>query len=523
MIKYFINNLQNRNIFFLYIIISIVDSFVSLLIPILNSIYIDELILEPRFDIIYKIIYLVVATSIIQLFFSYILIKTNISIHSSTSKKMILFSTERLHKLPLDFYYDKNSSAIMQSLTTDTSNIIQYSLTFFSSISINLITLVFSSIFLFKLSKRIFFGACVFSIINLIYYSRFDKKIYFYQRKVLLSQNNLFKNLVTSINNIKNIKINNLSKNKLKSVLSSHKHMYKILKDKSILEYFIDFGSAIISNTSTVFLYLVGGKMLINGEITIGVFLILTNYFTRITSSCIIMLEIKKSYKSNLSSYHRLLEYLETPIEPNGNNIFDAKVNNISLRNINFSYTDKEVIKNRNLEISRGVTLIKGGNGCGKSTLVELLVGLYPSSYGGEIYYNNINIKLLDMYNLRKDKVVFCEQKNKINKENLITIKEQINKYEDMIFDIDIDIIKNIDTDNDLDVKSGGELQKLSLLSALKSNKEIIILDEPTTFLDVRAKTKLKESIKKLKDNKIIIIIDHTNNFDDIADLTINL
>lgn len=338
-----------------------------------------------------------------------------------------------------------------------------------------------------------------------------------------MSQNNLFKNLVTSTNNIKNIKINNLSKNKLKSVLSSHKHMYKILKDKSILEYFIDFGSAIISNTSTVFLYLAGGKMLINGEITIGVFLILTNYFTRITSSCIIMLEIKKSYKSNLSSYHRLLEYLETPIEPNGNNIFDAKVNNISLRNINFSYTDKEVIKNRNLEISRGVTLIKGGNGCGKSTLVELLVGLYPSSYGGEIYYNNINIKLLDMYNLRKDKVVFCEQKNKINKENLITIKEQINKYEDMIFDIDIDIIKNIDTDNDLDVKSGGELQKLSLLSALKSNKEIIILDEPTTFLDVRAKTKLKESIKKLKDDKIIIIIDHTNNFDDIADLTINL
>lgn len=92
-----------------------------------------------------------------------------------------------------------------------------------------------------------------------------------------------------------------------------------------------------------------------------------------------------------------------------------------------------------------------------------------------------------------------------------------------MIFDIDIDIIKNIDTDNDLDVKSGGELQKLSLLSALKPNKEIIILDEPTTFLDVRAKTKLKESIKKLKDDKIIIIIGHTNNFDDTADLTINL
>lgn len=156
MIKYFINNLQNRNIFFLYIIISIVDSFVSLLIPILNSIYIDELILEPRFDIIYKIIYLVVATSIIQLFFSYILIKTNISIHSSTSKKMILFSTERLHKLPLDFYYDKNSSAIMQSLTTDTSNIIQYSLTFFSSISINLITLVFSSIFCLNFLNEFF-------------------------------------------------------------------------------------------------------------------------------------------------------------------------------------------------------------------------------------------------------------------------------------------------------------------------------------------------------------------------------
>ena len=64
---------------------------------------------------------------------------------------------------------------------------------------------------------------------------------------------------------------------------------------------------------------------------------------------------------------------------------------------------------------------------------------------------------------------------------------------------------------------SGGQKQKIGILRALFSNKEILIFDEPTANLDKQSIKKLVMIIKKLKETKLIIVISHDNTFDCIA------
>ena len=65
--------------------------------------------------------------------------------------------------------------------------------------------------------------------------------------------------------------------------------------------------------------------------------------------------------------------------------------------------------------------------------------------------------------------------------------------------------------------KSGGEFQKVMILRTLLSNKDILIFDEPSSFLDKDSKEILVNEIEKLSSNAIILIITHDSIFDTIA------
>lgn len=59
-----------------------------------------------------------------------------------------------------------------------------------------------------------------------------------------------------------------------------------------------------------------------------------------------------------------------------------------------------------------------------KLALVELVTGLYPSEYKGDIYYNQLNIKSMNMYKLREEKIAVCQQKQDISDINIGELKE---------------------------------------------------------------------------------------------------
>lgn len=195
----------------------------------------------------------------------------------------------------------------------------------------------------------------------------------------------------------------------------------------------------------------------------------------------------------------------------------------LKIQNLNFTYQDKKVFDNFNLEIlENSFTTIMGLSGSGKSTLVKLILGLFPSENSiiiDDMYLNKNNIK-----EIRKKIGVVFENPDvgiiadtviddiAFTLENLKVPSEEIQERIDNIAEI-LDITDILDkAPNGL---SAGEKQKVALASALVIEPKILILDEAFVMLDPITKEKVFKLIQDIKKHKNITIINITHDIED--------
>lgn len=235
-------------------------------------------------------------------------------------------------------------------------------------------------------------------------------------------------------------------------------------------------------------------------------------------------------YKSSLyiDDLIYILNY-KNEIENIGNIKIDV-INQIKLNKVKFSYEGKsqQVINNLSFELHKGDKIaIIGHNGAGKSTLIKLLMRLYDVK-NGEILYNNINIKDIDLTDLRaKIGIVYQDFKNYSlsiaenvllkeieNEDEVDTVKNALKSSDlyDYINQLD-DGINTILT-KEFDEKginlSGGENQKLALARIFANkDKQVLILDEVSSALDPISEHKINSKIMEYSKDKILIIISH--------------
>ena len=152
-----------------------------------------------------------------------------------------------------------------------------------------------------------------------------------------------------------------------------------------------------------VFCYLmvlaIGGYNVISGKISIGYFTIITSYVNMILSAATDVIDFSGDYpkvRVALDRMNKVLSECYNCIEQNKGVTEDKlPIESINLEKVSFSYGEKVLFKNLSAKFEKGkIYGIVGENGVGKSTLLDVIVGLYPEKYTGNISVSYTHLTL---------------------------------------------------------------------------------------------------------------------------------
>ncbi len=195
----------------------------------------------------------------------------------------------------------------------------------------------------------------------------------------------------------------------------------------------------------------------------------------------------------------------------------------MEIRELSFRYGKNDIIKSVCAHIEkRKITTIIGPNGCGKSTLFNLMTKNLKPLNGG-IFLDGKNIQNIRLKDFAK-KVAIVHQYNSAPKD--ITVRELVSygrtpyityyrkktAKDEEIIDWAMDITNIYKFENKaISTLSGGQCQRVWIAMALAQKTEILFLDEPTTYLDIRYQIQILNLIRELntKFNMTIVMILH--------------
>ncbi|MDD5687011.1 MAG: ABC transporter ATP-binding protein [Elusimicrobia bacterium] len=196
----------------------------------------------------------------------------------------------------------------------------------------------------------------------------------------------------------------------------------------------------------------------------------------------------------------------------------------IKIKNVDFGYETRigqKQLSNINMEITAGEKIaIVGESGSGKSTFVNVILGLYPITKGN-IYFGNYNISDLKLRTLRSQIAVMSQDTFLFNTsiyENIKfanfpasqkDIEEACKRAEIYDFIVSLPDKFNTNTGERGIRLSGGQRQRIGLARVFLRNPKIIILDEPSSAIDVFTEQKLFETLYKNVDGITLIVIAH--------------
>lgn len=279
---------------------------------------------------------------------------------------------------------------------------------------------------------------------------------------------------------------------------------------------------------------LFGSKLVLDGVITTGEFVAFNGYIGLFVGPVSWIPGVIARYKRAKLSYQRLdtvfaLEKEKLVLKENEEKDKDFQ-GNIEIRDLSFNYPEniETVLKHINIKLNRGETLgIIGTIGSGKTTLMNLLLRLYPVA-NGKIFIDGKDINEISLRTLRNH-ICYITQDNFLFS---TTLKENVKLFKDgfeeeeikdsmqnaMIYD-DVEKMQNgIDTvigERGADL-SGGQKQRVVISRAFLNKSNVVIFDDTFSALDNRTEQLVLNNVKELVKDKTCIII--SNRISDIKD-----
>lgn len=278
----------------------------------------------------------------------------------------------------------------------------------------------------------------------------------------------------------------------------------------------------LLSNLLTLVLMLVGGKMVIDGEMTLGQLVEVNGYLWMLTTP----LRMAGWWINDVQRFTTSVEKIyttycaEPDIKRPEHPVHHKKLEgNVTFNHVSYRADDEDILQDISFDVKKGQTVgIIGTTGAGKSTVMNLLCRFFDAT-DGEVLVDGINVKDMDMYELR-DNIGIAMQDVFLFSDTIegnIAYGRPDCSFEDVrrvakMADANL-FIKNLPDGYDTMVGergvglSGGQKQRISLARALLKDPSILILDDTTSAVDMETESYIQRQLENINHSCTTFII----------------
>ncbi|MCB2308296.1 ABC transporter ATP-binding protein/permease [Clostridium estertheticum] len=515
---------KHRLVFIAGIIGMLLGSIIATPIPYIIGIIMDKVLIAKKgYNQLYYYIGIIAVFYVLRYFISILSNYMFVKINNLVVNELRCTVMDKVMELPMN-YLANTEKGYVQSRIAECSTVGSIFSPSYVGIVLSLTDAVLALVTMFAINYKL---SIVILILTPLFFfsSKMSMGNFMKNTKEMLEYNaTLNGECFEIINGIEDIKILNGKSNHLKKFNDKLSKLVKssLKQSKSMIIFMGNI--TFINNFGSLLVLLIAGILILKGEFTVGLYTSFSLYITKVFSSIQGIGTMGTMIKPVCLSIERVYELLDMDDENSGKDKnLNEEIKSIKLENVTFKYKNntKNVLNGINFEIIKGEkVLIKGENGSGKSTIIKLLLGLY-NPVEGRILCNNIDMSMINTKSLR-GRIGIVSQSIFLFKGTVLAnilygqTKKKLKDVEELIKKLGLQeyinkLPKGLDTEitqNNSGI-SGGQAQVIAFIRVILSNKNVIILDEPISNVDVETRDLILGILRDKDFDGTLIVVSH--------------
>jgi ATP-binding cassette subfamily B protein len=516
---------------------NIIGSILSLVVPYLFALALNNYILQGDFTGAYTIGGIMIVISVVNALIRYIGRYLTLAISQETIAKIRQEAFDKLQLLPVKYYDSNQAGDIVSRITNDVDLISNVMASFIIQMVTSIITLVGSLFMMFWLNWALALIVIVFVPLIMFLTKRIaaiTKKGYIAQQKHLGDLNSIIEE---SISGLKVIKLYGTEQAVKEEFIESNTQLRDAGYKAQVMSGFMFPIVGFLGNLTYVAIIGVGTLFMITGFLPASVLDItaITQYARQFNQPISNLAQLFNTVQQGIAGAERVFNLIDeaSEYENDGSIAVEQFTGHVSFQNVNFGYDPEiQVLHDISFDAKQGSTVaIVGPTGSGKTTIINLLNRFYDID-AGEIRIDDVNINEYRKDDLRNHIGVVLQDTNLFTGtvfDNISYGKQEASKeevYEAAKLANAHDFIMRLPHGYETEVLEGGnnfsqgERQLISIARTILSDPDILILDEATSNVDTRTEFHIQESMNRLMKGRTSFVIAHRlqtiRNADDI-------
>jgi len=522
---------------FVSLVMAMVTVVLTLYLPILFGDAIDLIVGsgQTKFDKIFEIIITAVIVAGTTSLFQWLMTTINNKIAYNVVRDIRNDAFKRIERLPLSYLDSHSTGDIVSRVIADADQFSDGLLLGFTQSFTGIATILGTLVFMLRIDIFTALIVMVLTPLSLLVARFISKHTYSFfklQSETRAEQTSLINEMIGGMEVVK-------AYGREEKVVEAFDEINEKIEKASLKAIFFSSitnpATRFVNNIVYALVGLVGAFQVVNGGISVGglsAFLAYANQYTKPFNE---ISGIITELQNAIACAGRLLELInediekedgKTVLEADKSNEIDKKITNnigdIDLENVAFSYVkDKKLIEGLNLSVKKGQRIaIVGPTGCGKTTIINLLMRFYDVD-SGSIKVENTDIRELTRHSLRKSYGMVLQEtwlRNGTIRENIVmgkpdaTDEEVITAAKAAHSHSFISKLKdgyNTVIDEDGSGLSKGQMQLLCITRVMLLLPPMLILDEATSSIDTRTEIKIQKAFNRLMEGRTSFIVAH--------------